>query len=163
MNILKKHYDPEPIVITKRFRFFQRSQSHGESIGNYLANLRQLASCCKFGNFLHEALCDHLVRGMQSKHIQKVLLTKANLTLEQALEISQGMEAATLQSKELKGSQQAGAVLAVGAPESSSVLTIGGPEKPCGCCGVELTVACKFRNATCHKCGKMGHIAPVCR
>ena len=37
VDILKKHYDPEPIVIAERFRFFfQRSQSHGESINDSL-------------------------------------------------------------------------------------------------------------------------------
>ena len=42
---------------------------------------------------------------MQSDNIQKVLLTKANLTLDKAVEISQGMEAAAKQAKELKGSR----------------------------------------------------------
>ena len=90
--ILKKHYDPEPIVIAKRFHFYQRSQGSSESIGDYLANLRRLASHCKFSGFLGEALRDRLVCGMQSENTQKVLLTKANLTLDKALEISQGME-----------------------------------------------------------------------
>ena len=122
------------------FIFLQRSQSPGKSVGDYSSNLRQLANHCEFRYFLQEALRNCLVCGMQSEHIQKVLLMKANLTLEQALEISQGMEAATLQSKELK-------------------------EKPCGCCRNEThsKEVCKFHNATCQKCGKVGHIAPACR
>ena len=99
----------------------------GESIANYLANLRRLASRCKFGAFLEEALRDRLVCGMQSENIQKVLLTKANLTLEKALEIAQGMEAAALQAKELKGSQ----------PSNSVHTTVETPARrgPCGRCG----------------------------
>ena len=42
----------------------------------------------------------------------QVLLTKANLTLEKAVEIVQGMEAAAKELKELKGSH-ASPVLAV--------------------------------------------------
>ncbi len=34
-SILKKHYDPEPIVIAERFRFYQRTQKSGESIADY--------------------------------------------------------------------------------------------------------------------------------
>ena len=115
VEILKKHFDPEPIIIAERFHFYRRNQGQSESISDYLANLRRLASRCKFGTFLQEALRDRLVCGMQSEGTQIVLLTKANLTLEKALEISQGMEAATIKSKELKGS-----------PSSSSVLAVGG-------------------------------------
>ena len=48
-DILKKHYDPEPIVIAERFCFYQRTQKSGESVSDFLASLRKLASWCKFG------------------------------------------------------------------------------------------------------------------
>ena len=94
---------------------------------------------------------------MQSENIQKLLLTKANLTVEKALEIAQGMEAAALQAKELKGSQ----------PSNSVHTTVRTPARrgPCGHCGCgnHDKSVCKFCNAKCHKCGKVGHIAPVYR
>ncbi len=62
-TILKRHYDPEPIVIAERFRFYQRTQKPGESIAEFLASLRKLATRCKFGGFLAEALRDRLVCG----------------------------------------------------------------------------------------------------
>ena len=104
VDLLKKHFDPEPIVIAERFHFYQRNQKPGESIADYLAALRRLASRCKFGAFLTEALRDKLICGMHSENIVKVLLTKANLTLDKAMEISQAMEAAATQSKELTSS-----------------------------------------------------------
>ena len=103
VKLLTKHYDPEPIVIAERFHFYKRNQRSNKSIANYLTSLRRLASRRKFGTFLSKALRDWLVCGMQRENVQKVLLTKANLTLEKALEITQGMEAAAKQSKELKG------------------------------------------------------------
>ena len=97
---------------------------------------------------------------MASENTQKVLLTKATLTLEKAIEISQGMEAAAKQSKELKG--------AGGPPRSTPVLVVDAPTpvaKLCGRCGrgKHSPAECKFMSATCHKCGKVGHIAPACR
>lgn len=154
VTLLKKHFDPQPIVIAERFHFYQRNQKSGETITNYLASLRKLASTCAFGEFLSEALRDRLVCGMQHENIQKVLLTKANLDLEQALEISLGMEAASQKARELKGTHRAQAVMAVQTP---------GPR--CGRCGRRNhdQSECKFRNATCHKCWKVGHIAPMCK
>ena len=64
---------------------FLRATTKTESIANYLATLRRLASHCEFGAFLSEALRDKLVCGMHSKNIQKVLLTKAKLTLDKAV------------------------------------------------------------------------------
>ena len=151
VELMKKHYYPEPIIIAERFHFYQRNQKSGESIGEYLACLRRLASRCKLGTFLTETLRDKLVCGMQSDSIQKVLLTKANLTLEKAVEIAQGMEAAAKQSKELKGSH-ANPVLA--APTQSCYRCGRGNHNP---------QQCKFRTATCYRCGKVGHIKPVCR
>ena len=155
VGILKKHYDPEPIIIAKRFHFYERQQKPTESIANYLATLRRLASRCEFGAFLSKALRDKSVCGMHSENTQKVL-TKAKLTLDKAVEIAQGMEAAAQKSKELnKGSHR-----------SSPVLTVQTPGKTtCGRCGHgnHSKHECKFRNATCHKCGRVGHIAPVCR
>ena len=116
VTLLKKHYDPEPLVIAERFHFYERSQKPGESVADYLASLRRLASRCQFGAFLAEALRDRLVCGLLSENIQKVLLTKADLTLEKALETAQGMEAAAQKSQELKGSHRSNAVLAVDTP-----------------------------------------------
>ena len=120
-ELLTKHYDPEPILIAERFHFYRRNQRSGESIAEYLACFRRMASRCKFGAFLSEALRDRLVCGMASENTQKVLLTKANLTLKKAIEISQGMEATAQQSKELKGSQRSTPVLAVETPAPAVV------------------------------------------
>ena len=34
-SILKKHYDPEPIIIAERFHFYRRGQGTSESIGDF--------------------------------------------------------------------------------------------------------------------------------
>ena len=38
--MLKSHFEPKPVIITERFHFHRRSQAMGESITEYLAELR---------------------------------------------------------------------------------------------------------------------------
>ena len=52
MDALKRHFDPKPLVIAERFRFYQRSQKATESIADFVADLRRLSIKCEFGEFL---------------------------------------------------------------------------------------------------------------
>jgi hypothetical protein len=81
VKVLKDHFEPKPLVIAERYRFYHRDQRTDESIAEYLAVLKKLASTCKFRNFLDEALRDRLVCGVRSKAIQKKLLAEDGLTL----------------------------------------------------------------------------------
>ena len=47
---LTQHYRPPRIVIAERFHFHRRSQVEGESIAEYVATLRKLASTYEFGD-----------------------------------------------------------------------------------------------------------------
>ena len=73
----------------------------GENVANYLAELRRLALTCEFGNFLDEALCDKLVCGLTNEAIQRRLLAEADLTLTKALALTQAMETAKKDLKEI--------------------------------------------------------------
>lgn len=55
--------------------------------------LQRLASTCKFGTHLNEALRGRFVCGLQRRAIQKRLLTE-DVNFEKALQIAQGKEAA---------------------------------------------------------------------
>jgi len=135
------------------------TQGSGESVSEHLANLRKLATHGQFGAFLSEALRDRLVCGLNSESIQKALLAKPDLMLESALEIAISMEAAAKKAKEMKG-QGNSTVLKITKHGDSST-----PAKNCDRCGCgkHSRDQCKFQGATCHKCGKVGHISLVCR
>ena len=161
-DMLKKHFNPESILIAERFYFYQRNQNASESMGNYLATLRRLASTCKFGDFLNDALRDQFVCEMLNEATQKVLITKSDLTLSKAVFVAQGMEAAALKSKELHAESNqysTSLVIVVNAPAAAASRS-----HPCGRCvsGNHDPGACRYRTTTCHKYGKVGHIAPVC-
>ena len=150
VDALKSHYEPKPLVIAERFHCHRRVQAVGESISDYMAELRRLTTHCEFGAYLEEALRDRLVCGLRSEPIQRKLLTEAGLTLKRALELSLGMEAADKNAKSLKSPESAVNVIA---------------SKQCYRCGKSNhdQKDCRFREAECHNCGKRGHIAAVCR
>ena len=57
---LLTHYALRPIVIAERYRFYKRDQQESESVSDFVVMLKKLASTCKFGNILNEALRDRL-------------------------------------------------------------------------------------------------------
>ena len=78
-SLLKSHFEPTPSVIAERYRFHRRDQASGESIVNYVAELRKLTTHCKFEetkDFLQESLRDRFVCGLRSESIRKCLLTE---------------------------------------------------------------------------------------
>ena len=94
---------------------------------------------------------------MLSVPIQKRLLAEKDLTLQKAMEIAQGMEAATKQSSELR--TPSGSV--AGNPDIQFTTT----GKACYRCGSKghPQEKCYFKTQKCNNCNKKGHIAKVCR
>ena len=69
-DVLTKHFEPKLVVIAERFHFHRRNHATGESIAQYVSDLRRLATDCKFGGYLSEALRDRLVYGLKSESTQ---------------------------------------------------------------------------------------------
>ena len=88
-----KHFEPKPVILAERYQFHCRNQAVGETIAEYEAELRKLATHCAFGDYLSGAICDRIVCGIHSENIQKRLLAEDDLTLVKIREIAQGMEA----------------------------------------------------------------------
>ena len=154
-QVLVKHYDPKAVVITERFQFHCRNQAPTETVAEYEAKLRHLATHCVFGDYLSEAICDCIVCGLRNKHIQKRLLAETELTLTKMMEIAQSMEAADRDAQKLKGNELDSQV---------SEMSLG-TQKSCYRCGSEQHKprACPYREAECRNCKKKGHLARMCQ
>ena len=149
---LKNHYEPKPIVITERFHFHRRNQASGESVAEYVAELRRLATHCQFGNYFDEALRDRLVCGIRNSGIQKRLLSEAELSLKKAIELSQAFEAAEKNAKEIQVPQSEVVQQVSKASSTTS------PKKPCHRCGKGFhnPSECHYKDFICKKCKKTG-------
>ena len=172
--VLLVHFRPKPLLTAERFRFYQRNQATGESVHDFLADLRRLAITCEFEDFLDQALRDRFVCGLRAEGMQKRLLTEPDLNIARALELDRSIEAAASETKGFKDPSSiagaSGKVLNVGVAaavysgrNSSGTSPSGGSY--CHRCGRydHEGRTCKYRQAKCHLCDKIAHISPVCR
>lgn len=161
--VLRRYYEPKPLVIAERFRFRKCVQKSNESASQFAAELQQLAAKCDFGDRLDESLRDGFVSGINNEACQRKLLSEDGLTFAKALEIAMNMEIAQRDVQQLRKGDGAAAV---------SVNKVNGKQrhspsaqKECyRCKGKNHSAAdCYFKDSRCHKCNKVGHIQKACR
>ena len=158
-------------TLRTHFHFNQRNQLPNESIADYMATLRKLATSCKFQDFLDEALRDRFVSGICSSSIRKRHLTEEELMSAAALQLAQSMESAQNSSTKLQGSETPSINYTSTPshrergfrPPAGARSVHRSTSKPCyryG--GKHLPTNCRFIEVTCNKCHKKGHIARAC-
>lgn len=102
-RLLKEHYSPRSSVIAERCRFNKRTQHEGESVENFIVELKHLARKCNYGDFLQDALRDRLVAGVRNEEIQRALFAEEKLTFESACKIALDREMAAREAALMKG------------------------------------------------------------
>ncbi len=85
---LEEHLIPKINVVVERHTFRKRVQGMDETVLQYIAAIRDLATTCEFGETLDDMLHDQLVENVANPHIRERLLVEAKLTLETAITIA---------------------------------------------------------------------------
>ena len=52
IETFQTHYEPMKLFVMETFKFHQRQQAAMESVAEYIAELRKLATYCEFGEHL---------------------------------------------------------------------------------------------------------------
>ena len=157
-DVLKIHLNPKPIEIAERYKFYLRGQLEGESLKQYIAELRKLAEHCNFNAFFEEVLRDRYVCCLHDGALRQRLLIEKDLTLKKAIEISQCLDVAKTEN----------ALLGIKNFKSEKTFTLQSKYPPlkrrCYRCNDErhLANACRFKEI-CNSCGIRDHIAKACR
>ncbi|XP_055543132.1 uncharacterized protein LOC129728704 [Wyeomyia smithii] len=180
IDVLERHFNPQPLEISENFRFKCRKQgdknasSPDETIDEYLTALRRIAVTCNFGNYLETALRNQLVFGMKSNDIRARLLERRQLTLADARDVAVGMELSLKGGAGIEGAYAKQKVHALhnqqGKAENKKVggssQSSGKPATDLQCyrCGDKSHLAkkCRHLNTVCSYCKIKGHLERVC-
>ena len=101
VTLVKEHHTPAPSVTVQRFNFNSRSQKDGETVAQFVAELRRLSEHCAFQDALGDMLRDRLVCGIKDSQVQRRLLSETDLTFQKAFELAQASEVAEKNARDL--------------------------------------------------------------
>ncbi|CAG9114277.1 unnamed protein product [Plutella xylostella] len=173
VQIVKVHLEPQRSEIAERHVFRQRKQLHGETISDYLQNLKHLAKSCNFANQLEINLRDQFVSGLHNEEMRSRLFAEKNIDYKRAVELALALEAA---ERHAACAGAAGGAAAAGSSARDDGLhrvaaapARGSNEQPpprrqCSRCGKPGHVAgrCRYKHYSCDQCGEKGHLKVVC-
>ena len=164
-KLVKDHHQPPPSEIVQRFNFHMRTRKQGESIGEFVAQLRKLSEHCRFGESLPDMLRDRLVCGCNDHRLQCKLLSEESLSFDKALKIAKAVETAERDSRGMqKPSSQVPKPVHSITRRSNPTTKMPSHKDICYRCGGKHTsVSCKYKDSECHFCKKKGHLAKVCK
>ena len=173
------HYKTKKNLAVERHRFLTRDQVPGESVDQYVTELRTLAFSCEWGDLKEDLICSRIVSGISSRIVRERLLRESDLHLSKAVEICRADKLSRQQMK-LFGSEanhvnqvkRAAANLAKNKSKFDKVqetkkTTKGKQEykrNACGNCGlIHAKGQCLTHGKESNSCKKMNHYARMCR
>lgn len=112
VTLVNDHHTPPPSVTVQRFNFNSHSQKDGETIAQFVADLRRLSEHCTFQDKLDDMLRNCLVCGIKDSQVQRRLLSETDRTFKKAFELAQASEVAEKNVRDLH--KPTGAVHAIG-------------------------------------------------
>ena len=89
----KTHCQPHHNTVFERHRFWTRDQQDGESIDQWVTNLKTKATACEFGEQRDPLIRDKIVFGLKDDRVKERLLREPNLSMPKAIDICRAAEA----------------------------------------------------------------------
>lgn len=101
LDKFEAYYIPQRNVTVERHKFFTRAQSIGETIDQYVVDLRGKAKTCEFRDLEDSLIKDRIVCGITSDSVRGRLLRESNLTLQTAIDMCRAEEQSKSRLKQI--------------------------------------------------------------
>lgn len=165
VSAFNTYYNTRKNVIIDRAKFNKRNQRQGEPIEEFIQDLHKLASECNFGALKDELIRDRIVVGVADDALSDELQSKAELTLEIAMQLSRQSEARKESRPFIRGDSSVDYMAQNKSKNMKMTYRPQHNKETCGYCGHEphRREKCPAKRTVCSKCNKVGHYQAVCR
>lgn len=178
IQALNDHFKPQVNEVAAYYRFHHCNQKVDQSVNEFVAELRKLATDCNFRVVQDDMIRNQLVCGIRDVQVRSRLLQIADLTLQKAVEIALRAESASGNIREM--TEDKGAVHSMsqskghrdGSRQSCPASSSNQSESSASqnftcfrCAGNHKVSQCQFDPASliCTACNKQGHVAKICQ
>ncbi|XP_063371595.1 uncharacterized protein LOC134659820 [Cydia amplana] len=188
VKLLDGHFKKKQCTYADKAKFYAATRVPSETLGDWAARLRGLATYCNFGAALEANLADRFILGLGSGPERDKLFEKtATLSMAEALEIAEKAAVAREAKTEMAATVKEEPIF-YGASGNGhgrggwnkghrGRSNSGGGNRPaggdqgqrddfrCAVCGMRNhdVDSCRYKNYRCQKCGVIGHLKKVCK
>lgn len=160
MKKFTAHFIPQKNVTYERHVFNTTSQKPGETIDQFVTELRNKAETCEFGVLCDSLIKDRIVVGVADEQLRARLLRDPELTLPKTLVMCHASEASKQQMGGLASATSTHQISAV----RNSVRKATRMIEDCTYCGGSHPAGnCPAYGEKCKNCGGLNHYGRVCR
>ncbi|XP_071056467.1 uncharacterized protein [Onthophagus taurus] len=171
--VLSSHFQPQKSAFAARYQFYSAKKEVAETAKQWAARLRGLAVSCEFGAELQVCLRDKFVFGFEKGPIMDRLMEEeitkdfnGMVSLAVSKMAANEVRDVIIKQEEIHQLRERRTDFGSRDAQASSSQTKGRQRYPvCSVCGKNnhLYERCYFKNATCSKCKKIGHLAAMCK
>ena len=173
LQAFENYCSPRKNALFDRFLFWKRVQKEGESVEQFVTDLKKMVKNCEYIEPADSMVRDCLVFGIRNLKMQERMLREDidKLTLSKALDYCRAVEATDYQLQIMHGQNSTQTVHAVSVkpkfkPKKKLSSHVSNPSKKFNCrnCGTVHGInACPAYGKSCHNCHKLNHFSKYCR
>ena len=172
-QVLKTYFEPKKNTQMEVYKFRSYKQNEGQSLDEFVTELRKLAKTCEFQNVDSEIL-SQVIQNCRSNRLRRRALREPDKTLNDILTLGRTLELSDAQATEMER-QSINKITAARKPKQTNIRQTPRPpghtqrrssSNKCRNCGGEFphrNGPCPAKGKICNACNKPNHYAKVCR